>query len=394
MLDFKLIDADSHVAEHPVAWARVQREYGDRAPHVVEDPPGLGKGLWIITDGLQPVRSAYFALGHVVEKPEGFGRIEAMENPAEFEKRIVHFNETFRYEDYPAGWEPKARLADMERDGVEAELLFSSPTRFNYAQSDARFQRAIFRSYNEWLLDFCSDYRDRYIPVPLISVLDVELAVADMQEYAAWGARTVQVPTQIIGSGYYEPVYEPIWSAAEDLDLVLTVHSGSSQNQKRQERTGPREGDPTRHIINMSRPLPAVEFISNLMFSGVFDRHPKLKAVCTEFDCSWVAGTLERLDYQFARESTYDPERNVLQRKPSEYFNENLFFTFGDDRAGVLTTPFYGQDNFLWSSDYPHHSTTWPHSRHILEANCAGLDSSLPRKLGRDNVNRVYKLGL
>src|SRR6185437_3574256 len=129
------------------------------------------------------------------------------------------------------------------------------------------------------------------------------------------------------------------------------------QNQKRQERSGGREGDPAKQVIAMSRPLPAVEFISNLMFSGVFDRHPQLRVVCTEFDCSWVAGTLERLDYTFSRESTYDPEKNVMKRKPSEYFQENMFFTFCEDRAGVLNTPFYGADNYLWSSDYPHHST-------------------------------------
>src|SRR5437762_11024514 len=98
MLDFKLIDADSHVAEHPAAWARVQSEYGDRAPHIVENPPGLGKGLWIINDGLPPVRSAYFALGHVVEKPQGIGHIEVMEDPQEFRRRIVEFNEQFRYD--------------------------------------------------------------------------------------------------------------------------------------------------------------------------------------------------------------------------------------------------------------------------------------------------------
>lgn len=394
MLDFRFIDADSHVAEHPSAWGRVQREYGDRAPHVVENPPELGKGLWIINEGLPPVRSAYFALGHVVEKPQGIGNIAVMEDPQEFRRRIVQFNEGFRYEDYPSGWEPSARIKDMDRDGVEAELIFSSPTRFNYAQTDARFQRAIFRSYNEWLLDFCSYDRKRFVPLPLISVLDVELAVEDMAEYARWGAQTVQIPTQIIGSGYYETDYEPLWDTADETGLVLTVHSGSSQNQTRPETSGPRKTDPTKQLINMGRPLPAVEFISNLIFSGVFDRHPNLRVVCSEFDVSWVGGVVQRLDYAWARESTYDPERNVVKMKPSEYFRRNIWLSFEDDRAGVLTTPLFGEDNFMWGSDFPHHSTTWPHSHEVLEANCAGLDPSLPRKLGRENVNWVYKLGL
>ena len=394
MLDFRLISADSHVAEPPEAWARVQREYGDRAPHIVQDPPQLGKGLWIVTDGLVPVRAAYFALGHLVEKPEGIGHVGSMADRQEFKRRITEFSETFRYEDYPSGWDPSARARDLDRDGVEAELLFSSPTRFNYAQGDAKFQRSIFRSYNEWLFEFCSYDSKKYFPIPLISVLDIDRAISDIAEYARRGCRTVQIPTQIIGSGYYEPQYEPLWAAAEETGVVLTVHSGSSQNQRREERTGPRDGDPRTQLINMSRALPAVEFISNLIFSGVFDRHPELKVVCSEFSCAWVAGVVERLDYTWGRESTYDPERNVNRCNPSEYFWRNLWFSFEDERSAVLATPLYGEENFFWGSDYPHHSTTYPHSLATLEANCTGLDPSLARKLGRENVNRIYSLGL
>jgi hypothetical protein len=144
MLDFKLISVDDHVNEHPAAWERAQREFGDRAPHIVENPPELGKGLWIIAEGLPPVRSAYFALGHVVEKPEGISNMTVMEDREKFRKNIIEFNKNFRYEDWPAGWEPSARLKDMDRDGVEAAVFFSSPTRFNYSQNDGKLQRRHF----------------------------------------------------------------------------------------------------------------------------------------------------------------------------------------------------------------------------------------------------------
>ena len=203
MMDFKLISSDSHMAEHPKAWERVQHEYGDRAPHIVEDPPELGKGLWIIVDGIPPVRAAYYCLGLVVDKPAGITNVSVQMDSEEYKRAIQEFNETFRYEDFPGGWEPSAYLQNMDMDGVEAALLFSSPTRYNYTQTDARFQRAILRSYNEWLLDFAGYAPKRLFPVPLISVLDVELAVADLYEYAKAGVKTVQIPTQIIGSGYY-----------------------------------------------------------------------------------------------------------------------------------------------------------------------------------------------
>ena len=394
MIDFKLISSDSHMAEHPKAWERVQHEYGDRAPHIVEDPPELGKGLWIIVDGIPPVRAAYYCLGLVVDKPAGITNVSVQMDSEEYRRTIQEFNETFRYEDFPGGWEPAAYLQNMDMDGVEAALLFSSPTRYNYTQTDARFQRAILRSYNEWLLDFASYAPKRLFPVPLISVLDVELAVADLYEYAKAGVKTVQIPTQIIGSGYFEPVYEPLWGVAEDTGLVLNVHSNSSQNQKRVHVEGPRQQDPRAQIIGGSQQAPALEAISNLLLSGVFDRHPKLKLACTEFKCHWVAGLLQRLDYTLARGSLYDPERNLYKRLPSEYFRDNIVFSFEDDRAGVLTTPMYGEDNFMFGTDYPHHVTTWPHSEEVIQENCEGFPPSLMRKLGRDNAIRIYDLDL
>jgi uncharacterized protein len=396
LLDFKLISADGHVAEHPDAWARARKEYPDKAPRVVENPDGLGEGLWIITDGMPPMRSAFFCLGHVVVKPEGHSSIGVMDDAQEFKRKVHEFNVNFRYEDYPGGWDASARLKDMDADGVEAEVLYSSPTRFNYAQSDAKFQRSIFRSYNEWILDTCSHAPKRLFAVPLISVLDVELAVADMAEYVKRGCKTVQLPTQILGSGYYEPIYEPLWDAAEDLGITLSVHSNSSQNLKQHhvDAYKEREYDPRKYIIKTTNYLAAVEFVSNLIFSGVFDRHPKLKVICSEFKASAAASMVEHVDYSVSRESTYDPEKNLFKRKPSEYLRDHVYWGFEDDRAWVLTSEVYGEDNLCWGSDYPHFGSTWPYSQSIVEENCRGLSPEVTRKLGRDNVNQIYNLGL
>ena len=76
-----------------------------------------------------------------------------MEQEKHFES--IRFNENYRYEDYPGGWDPAARLKDQDEDGVEAEVLFASPARFFYAITDEPYQRATFHSYNDWLYDFC-----------------------------------------------------------------------------------------------------------------------------------------------------------------------------------------------------------------------------------------------
>jgi len=388
MPEFKLISADSHVNEPPEAWARVQKQYGERAPRVVKDPPGVPKGTWLLIDGLPPVGLSHYSKGLVVGKNHGISEVEQEKH---FE--TIRFNENFRYEDYPGGWEPAARLRDQDTDGVAAEILFSSAVRQLYSIADEPFQRAIFRSYNAWLQEFCSHNPERLIGLPILSILDIEHAVADIGEYSKAGFRGVQIPTRIKDSGYYEAKYEPIWAALEETGMIVNVHTSATQGVARKHYEGPRDVDPKKQSLGLAnKQAPAQQFLGNLILSGVFDRHPRLKVVCAEFDVGWVANLVQQVDYWFGRASTYDAEKNINKQPPSAYFKSNAFFTYQDDRAGVLTTPVFGADNFLWASDYPHGVTTWPNSQATVERNCAGIDPAVKRKLNRDNVAKLYGL--
>jgi predicted TIM-barrel fold metal-dependent hydrolase len=388
MLEFELISADSHVNEPPEAWARVQKEYGDRAPRVAKDPPGVPKGTWLLIDGLPPVGLSHYSKGMVVSKNQGISEVEQEKH---FE--TIRFNENFRYEDYPGGWEPAARLRDQDVDGVQAEILFSSAVRQLYSITDEPFQRAIFRSYNAWLQEFCSYNPNRLIGLAILSILDIVHTVADIDEYAKRGFRGVQIPTRIRDSGYYEPKYEPMWAALEETGMIVNVHTSATQGIARQHYEGPRDVEPKKQSLGLAnKQAPAQQFLGNLILSGVFDRHPKLKVVCAEFDVGWVANLVQQVDYWFGRASTYDAERNINKLAPSTYFKTNAFFTYQDDRAGVLTTPVFGADNFLWASDYPHGVTTWPNSQATVDRNCAGIDPAVKRKLNRDNVAKLYGL--
>jgi len=388
MPEFELISADSHVNEPPEAWARVQKEYGDRAPRVAKNPPGVPKGTWLLIDGLPPVGLSHYSKGMVVSKNQGISEVEQEKH---FE--TIRFNENFRYEDYPGGWEPAARLRDQDVDGVQAEILFSSAVRQLYSITDEPFQRAIFRSYNAWLQEFCSYNPNRLIGLAILSILDIVHTVADIDEYAKRGFRGVQIPTRIRDSGYYEPKYEPMWAALEETGMIVNVHTSATQGIARKHYEGPRDVEPKKQSLGLAnKQAPAQQFLGNLILSGVFDRHPKLKVVCAEFDVGWVANLVQQVDYWFGRASTYDAERNINKLAPSTYFKTNAFFTYQDDRAGVLTTPVFGADNFLWASDYPHGVTTWPNSQATVDRNCAGIDPAVKRKLNRDNVAKLYGL--
>lgn len=394
MAEYKLISADGHLNDPPAAWERVQKEYGDRAPKVVEDPPGK-KGLWLTVDGLDPSPCCNPSVGQLVSKPGGVSAVDVDELQ---EATITKFREEFRYENYPGSWEPSARLKDQDRDGVEAEILFASWAPQSYGLTDAVFQRAWLRSYNMWLHEFCSYSPKRLIGIPLISILDPDKAAQDIYEYAKMGFKGVRIPPEIKGGAYLDPIYEPIWAAAEDANIPIVVHSGRGQGGGSRRWFAKVKADNWGGFFQHTRQTVAKRVIGELIFSGVFDRHPHLKVAITEFEAGWVAIIVQQVNYQYGFKKTAHgtslDDSIRLELPPSEYFKRNLWFSFMDDRAGILTTPIYGEDNFMWASDYPHAAGTWPYSHKTVDRICEGIGEAEKRKVCRENVNKLYNLGL
>ena len=211
------------------------------------------------------------------------------------------------------------------------------------------FRGLAFAPDNLWLHEFCSYDPKRLIGVPLLSVLDVETAVQDLNEYAKMGFKGVQLPSGFKEGVYYDPIYEPIWSAAEDSNMLMIIHSGALQgggSRKWFEKLNSADDWPG--FFQHSRQTAVKTVIGQMIFSGVFDRHPSLKVVCTEFDAGWLGVIVQQVDYHYGPKKAAHGTDVQLKVKlpPSEYFKRNLWFTFMDDRAAVLTTPIYGEEQF------------------------------------------------
>src|SRR4030095_980358 len=176
-----------------------------------------------------------------------------------------------------------ARLKDQDTDGIEAEVLFSSPTRQLYCIIDEPFQRAIFNSYNEWLHEFCSYNPKRLIGSATISILDIDHTVADIRRYAKIGFRGVQIPTRIKDSGYYEPKSHATWGGVEETVAVVTVHTTATRGRACTQYKGPRLMEPKKQTLGFAdKQAPAQQFLGNLILSGVLDRPARIKIVYAE----------------------------------------------------------------------------------------------------------------
>ena len=361
MSERNIISADSHVIESPHMW----REYID--PAMRDRAPGLMHG---------PENDFYSIEGM---KPFDITLISTAGQPSEQVK-------TWRRWDAPGrltgGWDPVQRTKDAARDGVDAEVLYATLALKMFDLPDYNFKRACFTAFNRWLAEFCSSDPKRYLGIAVIMTDNIEFAVEDLHAARKMGLKGALLGlTPSASRPYSSPEYDPLWQAASELDMPLSLHNFS------QSGTGPVR---THFEIYSCGTLDVQNCISALMFSQAFERFPGLKIVSVENDIGWVANFLQRMDHVYRR---YGPIRGLSfksGRIPSETFSDQIYMTFMDDEAGIRTYDLIGVDNLMWSNDYPHGDSTWPHSAEAISRQFDRLPEQHRRQMLRENVLKLY----
>ena len=376
MAELQLISSDSHVSEPPDLWVeRIDTKYRDRAPRVVLNPEGQ-EGAYLVYEGYPP---------HNLAIGLGAGR-----TPEE----LAAFLKTGTYADArPGGWDPAQRLPDMELDGVEAEVLYTTLGFRLFWLKDAGLQRACFRVYNDWLAAYCSYAPKRLKGLALISLYDPKEGAQELERCAKLGLKGAMIwCSPPADQPYSSESYDPFWAAAQDLDMPVSLHAITGM-----ERIPWEYGAEKRAMRSTVTPHEIEKSFSILILSGVLERFPRLKIVSAENNCGWLPYYLQRMDRGFARfgpSGTVTPWPTKLTLKPSEYFRRQMYCTFIDDSFGVASRHWIGVDNVMWSSDYPHTASTWPHSRDIIERDFKDVSEVEKRKIVRENVAQLYGFDL
>ena len=376
MAEPQLISSDSHVSEPSDLWVeRLDIKYRDRAPRVVLNPEGQ-EGAYFVYEGYPP---------HNLAIGLGAGR-----TPEE----LAAFLKTGTYADArPGGWDPAQRLPDMELDGVEAEVLYTTLGFRLFWLKDAGLQRACFRVYNDWLAAYCSYAPKRLKGLALISLYYPKEGAQELERCANLGLKGAMIwCSPPADQPYSSEIYDPFWAAAQDLDMPVSLHAITGM-----ERIPWEYGAEQRAMRSTVTPHEIEKSFSILILSGVLERFPRLKIVSAENNCGWLPYYLQRMDRGFARfgpSGTVTPWPTKLTLKPIEYFRRQMYCTFIDDSFGVASRHWIGVDNVMWSSDYPHTASTWPHSRDIIARDFKDVSEVEKRKIVRDNVAQLYGFDL
>jgi predicted TIM-barrel fold metal-dependent hydrolase len=182
--------------------------------------------------------------------------------------------------------------------------------------------------------------------------------------------------------------YEPFWSAAEDLDMPISLHILTGHNYTKQGLRAPGV-ESYRNSVN-AKTAEIVNALFEFIFYGILHNHPRLKLVTVENEIGWIPFYLQQWDYYYRRFRETNPP--PIDREPSEYFNRQVYATFFNDAVGGHNFAWWGTDNCMWSNDYPHPNSTWPNSLRVIDRDLGHLPDDTRVRLTRDNVARLYDI--
>jgi len=368
-----LISVDDHLVERPGLWIeRLPKKWHDMAPHVVEVEGGEQWCFEGVVNGMT-------GLSAVV----GTDLKERGLDPG-------------RFEDMRRGcWDAAARIPDMDLDGVQMQLNFPNYSGFAggrfYRAKDKELALLCIQAFNDFVIEeWWAAAPDRYIPLMILPLWDVQLSVAEIERCAPRGMRTIAFPDNpaILGeSSFQSGDWDPVFARAAEFEMPLCMHFGGSGLVPPISKDAP--------LAVQTTVMGATLFASmtELLFSPVFHNHPGLKVCYSEGQIGWLPYALQRIDQVWVdyRHFKVTPTINPDVR-PSDLFRSNVYGCFIDDQVGVDQRALIGVDNILWESDYPHADSLWPNSRTTAEKLLSNVPDDEAAKIAGGNAKKLFKV--
>jgi predicted TIM-barrel fold metal-dependent hydrolase len=276
------------------------------------------------------------------------------------------------------GWDAGRRDQELNADGVVGEVIFPDADAVT-AGASAPFGAGLgatadvpidllmagARAHNRWLAELCSESPHRRAGVAIVPIFDVDAAVAEITRAKESGLRGgILIPSMWQPyEPYHDARYDPVWAVCSDLQMPVHVHSGAADRASYGEHVGI-------YIAEVrwwsTRPLWF------LLWSGTFERFPKLTFVTTECGAFWAPDLLWTSDIVYDREHAAKKLgkqlTDHLSMRPSEYFDRNCFIGASNTRRRELARRYeIGLGNMMWGNDFPHPEGTWPHTKEWLK---------------------------
>ncbi|MET0360359.1 MAG: amidohydrolase family protein [Sphingobium sp.] len=368
MNDMILVSVDDHNVEPPDAFVR---HYPDahkaEAPRIIKRD---GKDVWTFQDKIFPT----IGTNAVVGRP----RSEYGMEPDEFEQMR------------PGTFDPKARIDDMNANGVLGSLNF--PTFPSFAGNTFfQFRDAVgvrvVRAYNDWHVDeWCAAGPGRFIPMIILPLWDIAETVAEAKRWAARGVHAIAFPDNPARCGFpsiHDPYWNPLWKVLDENRMVINCHIGTGTRAEHASDDSPIDA----WITTM--PMSIANSAADWLHAPMWKVYPNLKMALSEGGIGWIPYFLERADFthEHHHEWTFT---DFGGKKPSDVFKERIITCFIDDNAGLEMLHHMNPELVTWECDYPHSDTLWPNCPEYLWKSVHRMEKAVIDKITHLNVMREY----
>ncbi len=378
-----VIDADSHWTEpHDLFTKRAPAHLRDRVPRVEQID---GMPHWVF-DG-HPMG---MATGAAVVGRDG-QKVSAQLGLYEWGIEDIHVG----------AYDPKVRLEVMDESGIDAQVIFPSTLSLGgqdlASVGDPALSLTVIQMYNDIMAEIQAESNNRLLPMPLLPAWDVKLSAAEARRVADLGMRGVNMtsdPDDVGGPDLADPAWDELWEVCTGLELPVHFHIGASVTASSWSAKYPWASHSDNVKLALTGTLLFVgnaRVVANGIVSGLFDRHPDLQWVSVESACGWIPFILEALDYEMFENAP--EEVRALKRKPSEYFQSNLYATFWFEKNNLSwLVDTLGEDKILFETDFPHPTCLYPNPLQSVAPKIAVLSEVAQRKILGENAKKLYRL--
>ena len=382
--ELSVIDADTHLTEPHDLWTRhAPAAYRDRVPQVRDVD---GTAMWTV-DGIPMGRASASSVVHRDgSRSRGVGFI------------------SWTFDDaHPAAYDVPTRLQVMDEVGVWAQIVYPNAAGFGgqrFGTIDDRVLKNLCATlYNDAMLELQEQGGGRLFPMALLPWWDIDASVAEAERAASMGLRGVNMtsdPQQGGAPDLNSRAWDPLWDVCADLGLPVNFHIGASETSLSWFGSSPwpSQGDEQRLAIGSAMMyLTNARVLSNLIISGLLERHPTLKFVSVESGIGWIPFVLEALEHQLGE--TSPGVLDYLSMSPLEYFRRQIYACFWFEKRDVVhTLDILGADNVLFETDFPHPTCLYPDSMVIAAPALDALTPDVRRRVLQDNAAKLYRIAL
>jgi uncharacterized protein len=382
----KVIDADTHLTEPHDLWIkRAPAKWRDRVPQVKMLD---GKMSWVI-DGNMSIGTGAHPNSSILKDGT---KIRVLDDFLNLQFSDVH----------PGSSDVKARLAVMDAAGIYAQIVYPNILGFGgqaTAKVDVELRQVCVEIYNDAMAEIQAESGNRMFPMALLPWWDVQAAVRETERCAAMGLRGININSdphqhKDVDGNYLpdlgHPHWDPLWEVCVDKGLPVNFHIGASDTAidwMGQQGWPSLPRDLRAGISGAMLFFNNGKIVSNLIFSGMLDRNPKLKFVSVESGAGWVPFLMEALDYQLAEIA----EGKKFHMKPSNYFKRNFYACFWFEKEDVSSMlRRVGIDNVLFETDFPHPTSLFPIEN--LEGRLGDLNYEERNKVLSLNAAKLYNI--